>query len=425
MIDTIVALSSGRPPAAIAVLRVSGPEAFAAVASLAGVLPAPRYASLRALRDRGGELLDRALVLVFPGPASATGEDLVELHCHGGRAIVAAVEAALIAHPDVRRAEPGEFTRRALINGRIDLAQAEGLADLLEAETEGQRRAALAASEGIVSSVIRDWLARLAMLSAQVEATLDYAEEGEVAAEAAMLDRVRADGQTLREEIERVLAAPPVERLRDGVRVVIGGPPNSGKSTLFNLMVDREAAIVSPFAGTTRDRIEAPVVRGGEAYLLSDTAGLTDADDPVERIGVARAEEAIGAAEILLWLGDYPPPRTDALWLHARADVAGREMLPAGRLLALSQSEPRSIQRLWEAVASRTSILLPGSGDLPLKAAQRSVCARAAGELTLTDDPLIAAEQLRIATRSLATILGLDATETMLNALFSRFCLGK
>lgn len=423
--NTIVALSSGRPPAAIAVLRVSGPDAFAAVEALAGALPAPRRASLRALRDDAGALLDRALVLVFPGPASATGEDLVELHCHGGRAIVTAIEAALIASAEVRRAEPGEFTRRALTNGRIDLAQAEGLADLLEAETEGQRRAALAASEGKLSEVIHGWLARLAMLSAQVEATLDHAEEGDVEAEAILLDRTRAEAVALQQEIEHTLAAPPVERLRDGIRVVIGGPPNSGKSTLLNLMADRQAAIVSPNAGTTRDRIEAPVVRAGIAYLLSDTAGLTDAIDPVERIGVARAEEAIAAADILLWLGDDAPPREDALWLHSRADSAGREALPYGRLLALSELDPVSIEETWRAVERRAVTLLPTSRDLPLKEAQRRACAAAAGELSLSEDPLIAGEQLRLATRSLAAILGIDATEAMLTALFSRFCLGK
>ena len=240
--NTIVALSSGRPPAAIAVVRVSGPGAFVAVTALAGQLPPARRASLRALRDGGGALLDRALVLIFPGPGSATGEDLVELHCHGGRAVTAAVIAALTACTDVREAEPGEFTRRALVNGRIDLAQAEGLADLLEAETQAQRRAALAASEGRVSSAVRGWMATLADLSARVEATLDHAEEGDVGEEAALIAGVHADARTLRDAMLAALAAPPVERVREGVRVVIGGPPNAGKSTLLNLLSGREAA---------------------------------------------------------------------------------------------------------------------------------------------------------------------------------------
>ena len=217
--DTIVALSSGRPPAAIAVLRVSGPAAFAAATALAGALPRPRLASLRPLRDGAGALLDRALVLVFPGPHSATGEDLVELHCHGGVAVTVAVQTALFAL-GVRLAEPGEFTRRALLNGRLDLAQAEGLADLLEAETEDQRRAALAASEGLVSRAVRGWMSRLADLSARVEAVLDFAEEDDVGIEALTIGGVRADAVSLRREIDTVLARPPVERMRDGVRVV-------------------------------------------------------------------------------------------------------------------------------------------------------------------------------------------------------------
>lgn len=423
--DTIVALSSGRPPAAIAVIRVSGPAALTAATSLAGKLPDPRRAGLRSLRDADGLLLDRALVLSFPGPASATGEDLVELHCHGGRATVNAVLSALTNVDGVRQAEPGEFTRRALANGRIDLAQAEGLADLLEAETEAQRRAALTASEGRLSATIGGWLHEVAMLSAQVEATLDFAEEGDVAADASLLQHVQDGAARLRREIAHVLAAPPVERLRDGVRVVIGGPPNSGKSTLLNLLSDREVAIVSPHAGTTRDRLEAPVVREGAAYLLTDTAGLNETGDPVERIGVSRAEEAIAAADVLVWLGDDPPPRGDALWVHSRADVPGRQTMATGPTLSTRRDRPESITALWAAIATRSATLLPRDGDLPLKAAQRVACRVAAEQLVLDEDALIAAEQLRVARGSLASILGIDATEAMLNALFGRFCLGK
>ncbi|HEU0045516.1 tRNA uridine-5-carboxymethylaminomethyl(34) synthesis GTPase MnmE [Sphingomonas sp.] len=423
--DTIVALSSGRPPAAIAVLRVSGPAAFAAAVSLAGALPPPRRASLRALRDAGGALLDRALVLIFPGPDSATGEDVVELHCHGGRAVAAAVEAALLVHPGVRVAMPGEFTRRALGNARIDLAQAEGLADLLEAETEGQRRAAMTASEGVVSRTIGGWLQALADLSARVEATIDHAEEGDVEREAEMVTSVHSDASALRTAILSVLQAPPVERVRDGIRVVIGGPPNSGKSTLLNLLSQRDAAIVSPHAGTTRDRVEAAVQRNGAAYLLIDTAGLTEAADPVERIGVFRAGEAIAAADLLVWLADTPPPRADALWVHARADLAGRRSMPIGPSITLSRDDPHSIERLWAAIESKAARLLPRSDDLPLKAVQRAACDAAAHQLSLSRDSLIAAEQLRVARHSLGAVLGVDATEAMLDALFGRFCLGK
>lgn len=377
------------------------------------------------MRNHDGALLDRALVLVFPGPDSVTGEDLVEFHCHGGRAVVDAVEAAMLGRFGVRQAEPGEFTRRALVRGRIDLAEAEGLADLLEAETDAQRRAALMASEGQVSRAVRSWLDRVLALSALIEAGLEFGEEGDVAAEADLFATAVSDAAALRAEMAAVIAAPPVERLRDGIRVVIAGPPNSGKSTLLNLMTAREAAIVSPHSGTTRDRVEAPVRRNGLAYLLTDTAGLIDAADPVERIGVARAQEAIDAADVLLWLGDDPPARADALRIHARADVAGRERLPSGAALAVRQDRPETIETLWRTVEARAQALAPALEVIPLKARQRAACARALEALRLDPDPLIAAEQLRLARRDLAGILGLDATETMLDALFGRFCIGK
>lgn len=424
-IDTIFATSSGRPPAAIAVIRISGPRAFAAAERLAGVLPEPRRASLRALRD-GDNLLDRALVLVFPGPATATGEDLVEFHCHGGRAVVAAVEGALARIDGLRLAVAGEFTRRALANGRIDLAEAEGLADLLEAETEGQRRAALDATEGRVSLAIRGWMDRVAMLSARVEAMLDFADEDDVDSDAAAFAAIRAGATELAADIARVIDAPPVERLKDGLRVVIAGPPNSGKSTLLNLLGDCDAAIVSPISGTTRDRIDVPVTRRGIAYVLTDTAGLIGTDDPIEAIGVARAEDAIRVADIVLWLGDASPPRDDAVWVHARADVVGRERAPSGRAFAIAQDDSGSGERVWGALHEKGIGMLPHGGALALKREQRLRCAEAVGALRdPTNDPLILGEALRQARMALAAILGLDATGEMLDALFIRFCIGK
>lgn len=425
MTDTIVALSSGRPPAAIAVLRVSGPAAIAAARALAGALPEPRRAGLRALRGDDGALLDRALVLVFPGPDSATGEDLVELHCHGGQAVVEAVDAALLTRGGLRRAEPGEFTRRALTNGRIDLAQAQGLADLLEAETEAQRRAALMASEGQVSRAVRGWLERVLALAALVEAGLEFGEEDDVARESELLTQVRLGMVDLRREMEDATSAPPIERVRDGVRVVIGGPPNSGKSTLLNLMTARDAAIVSPISGTTRDRLEVPVRREGVAYLLTDTAGLTKAADPVEQIGVWRAEEAIAAADLLIWLGDDLPPRPDALWVHSRADLPGRALLPTGRATAIRRDSLDSIDSLWRLVADRAVSLVPTASDLPLRSEQRRACRVAAEMLIADDDPLLVAEHLRCAAHHLGRGLGINATEEMLDALFARFCIGK
>lgn len=423
--STIVALSTGPGPAAIAVVRLSGPVAFAAATALVGPLPAPRRASLRLARDADGGLLDRMLVIAFPAGSSATGEELVELHCHGGRATVDAVIRAVLRHGHVRRAEPGEFTRQALSNGRIDLAQAEGLADLLAAETEGQRRVALIASEGRVSQQIRQWLAGIAALSAQVEAILDFGDEDDVMREEALVARTVADAAALRGEMMTVLDAPAVERVRDGLRVVIAGPPNAGKSTLLNLLSQSDAAIVSSIAGTTRDRIETPVQRGGIAYRLIDTAGLTRSDDPIEQIGVERAEAAIAGADVLLWLGDDPPPREDALWIHAQADRPDRAEMPEGRSIATRHDRAQTIDKLWDAIGGRARKLVPHASDLPLAMRQRDSCSDAAGQLALSDDPVLAGEQLRLASQALGGVIGVNATDQMLDTLFTRFCLGK
>lgn len=419
---TIFAVSSGRPPAGIAIIRISGPQAFAAVSALTGSIPPPRRASLRTLRDAAGAVLDRALVLVFPGPATATGEDLAELHCHGGRAVVDAVERALAVVPGLERAEAGGFTRRALINGRIDLAEAEGLADLLSAETERQRIAAMGAAEGHLSRAVHDWLDRIAMLSARVEATLDFADEDDVGADA--IDTIGTEMKALAAEIDAIVALPPVERLRDGIKVVLGGPPNSGKSTLINLLSDRDVAIVSAVAGTTRDRVEAPVVRDGIPYVLIDTAGLTETDEEIERIGVSRAEAALASADILLWLGEDPPPR-DAIWLYPRSDMPGREQAPQGRL-AVSRNEASSIVGVWNTIGKQARAMIPHENEIALSRHQRDACRAAVEALnSVADDPLMIAEDLRAATNALAAILGIDATEAVLDRLFGRFCIGK
>jgi len=425
--DTIFAVSSGAPPAAIAILRLSGEVAFAAARALANSLPPPRQAAVRALRDGNELLLDRALVLVFPGPDSATGEDLVELHVHGGRAVVRAVEAALDGLPGMRRAEPGEFTRRALANGRIDLTEAEGLGDLLTAETEGQRRAAIAVAEGAIRKCAQGWTERLVALAAQVEAQLDFAEEDEVDQGSSGAFAVAA--LALADEIQSLLAAPPVERLRDGLRVVIAGPPNSGKSTLLNTLVERDAAIVSPISGTTRDRIEAPVIRDGIAYILTDTAGLLDeTPDPVERIGIARAEEAMRAADLILWLGDDESPQREAIRVHARTDIAGRSAMPDRADVALSAATGEGIQDLWALLHDRASILLPREDAVALNRRQRDLlasCAKSLRRAGEQPDAIVFAEELRIAMMALDRLVGRSDVEAMLDALFTRFCLGK
>lgn len=393
---------------------------------LAGSLPITRKASVRALRNpRDGSLLDRALVLVFPGPATATGEDLVEFHVHGGRAVVAAVERVLAELPGLRAALPGEFTRRALMAGRIDLTEAEGLGDLLAAETESQRRAALMAAEGGIRRRVELWSEQLMALSARVEAELDFSDEDDVAS--ADIAAISTNAAALADEISAIVDAAPVERLHHGIRVVLAGPPNSGKSTLLNALVDRDAAIVSPIAGTTRDRIEVPVQRGGIAYLITDTAGLTtETDDPIERIGIVRAQAAIDTADIVLWLGEDAPP-AGAIALHPRTDLPGREITPTGRV-PLSAATGSGMTDLWLAIEHASKALLPREDEIALNQRQRALAALSALALRtagVSDDLLVLAEELRTARGALDQITGHSDTEAMLDALFGKFCIGK
>lgn len=393
---------------------------------LAGSLPIARKASVRALRNpRDGSLLDRALVLVFPGPATATGEDLVEFHVHGGRAVVAAVERVLSELPGLRAALPGEFTRRALMAGRIDLTEAEGLGDLLAAETESQRRAALMAAEGGIRRRVELWSEQLMALSARVEAELDFSDEDDVAS--ADIAAISTNAAALADEISAIVDAAPVERLHHGIRVVLAGPPNSGKSTLLNALVDRDAAIVSPIAGTTRDRIEVSVQRGGIAYLITDTAGLTtETDDPIERIGIVRAQAAIDTADIVLWLGEDAPP-AGAIALHPRSDLPGREITPTGRV-PLSAATGSGMTDLWLAIEHGSKALLPREDEIALNQRQRALAAQSASALRtagVSDDLLVVAEELRTARGALDQITGHSDTEAMLDALFGKFCIGK
>lgn len=428
--DTIFAVSSGAPPAAIAVLRLSGPRAFEAAELLAGALPAPRRAGLRALHDpANGELLDRALVLTFPGPHTASGEDLVEFHLHGGRAVVRAVEAALGGIGGLRPAEAGEFTRRALLNGRLDLSEAEGLGDLLMAETEAQRRMAVRAVEGSVRRQVESWAQRLLNLAAQVEAQLDHSDEDDVVDGGDSLALLHAGAAALARDIAEVTAHPPVERLRDGLRIVLAGPPNAGKSTLLNAMIERDAAIVSPIAGTTRDRIEAPVVRDGTAWLFIDTAGLAEATlDPIEAIGIDRARAALEEADVVLWLGDDPPPPHPALlWVHARADLPGRDD-DTSKDLVVSATTGAGIEALWARLGAMARDLLPPPDMLALNRRQRDLAGAAEQALeraAMQHDLLLLAEELRSARRAFDAITGRAGVEAMLDALFARFCIGK
>src|ERR1700730_3528874 len=301
--QTIFALSSGRPPSAISIVRVSGREAGTALTSLAGRTPAPRLAARALLRDGNQAPIDDAVVLWFPGPASATGEDVAEFHVHGGRAVLGALFAALSAFEHVRAAEPGEFTRRAFENGKLDLTEAEALDDLIHADTDRQRSQALRQLKGLLGDRARDWRAQIIEASALIEAGIDFSDEGDVPAEliAPALARIKS----LTEEIQEVLAAQGrSERLHEGLVVAIAGPPNIGKSTLINLLARREVAIVSPHAGTTRDIIEVQLDLDGYPVTVIDTAGIRKTSDPVEQEGVRRARLRAAESDLVLWVTD-------------------------------------------------------------------------------------------------------------------------
>lgn len=421
--DTIFALSSGLPPAGIAVVRISGSRAGAILDRLAGKRPAPRRASYRALRGADGAQLDQALILWLPGPATATGEDLVEFHLHGGRAVVAAVLEAIGAINGIRAAQAGEFTRRAFENGRIDLAEAEGLADLLAAETESQRRSALAMAEGGLGKRVAAWQAELLAMSAQLEAELDFSDEGDVSENDT--ERLRQRIYVLVEDMTALFQAPGVERLRDGITVALGGPTNSGKSSIFNALIDREAAIVSDIAGTTRDRIEAPIALDGVPFLFIDTAGLRDSDDAIESIGVARARDALSTADLILWLGDADDAPKGALQIAAKSDL-GKSRPIVG--LPVSARTGEGLVELKETLLARARGLLPKPGALALNHRHRSILAETFGELeiaTRSSDPLIIAEHFRNARNHLDRLTGRAGVEDMLDALFGGLCIGK
>src|SRR3954465_15549934 len=301
--ETIFALSSGKPPSAISIVRLSGPQAGAMLGSLVGKMPVSRMATRVTLRDARRQPIDDAVVLWFPAPGSVTGEDVAELHVHGGRAVLAALFAVLSGFDCVRAAEPGEFTRRAFENGKLDLTEAEGLDDLIHADTDRQRRQALRQLKGLLGDRARDWRARIIEASALIEAGIDFSDEGDVPAE--LIAPALAKVKVLLTEIEEVLAGQGrSERLRDGLVVAIAGPPNVGKSTLMNQLARREVAIVSPHAGTTRDVIEVQLDLDGYPVTVIDTAGIRETDDPVEREGVRRARARAAEADLVLWLCD-------------------------------------------------------------------------------------------------------------------------
>lgn len=434
--DTIVAPASGVGPAAVAIIRVSGPNTRAVLEASCGGVPEPRQA---ALRNIGRPAIDRGLVLWFPGPASFTGEDMAELQVHGSRAVVQAVVEAVLGIGGTRPAEAGEFARRAFENGKLDLTEVEGLADLINAETEDQRRQALAQSEGSLRRLYEGWRSELVTAQALTEAGLDFADEADVAADVS--DKTKAIVVPLLKSISRHLKDRSGERLRHGLRIVIAGPPNAGKSSLMNALAKRDVAIVSEEAGTTRDVIEVHLDLGGLPVILADTAGIREGLSPVEGEGVRRALARAEDADLVLWVIDgtnpvWTPPaplnaqvRVNALNKsdispQVRSSSNGNEFLPISaktgdglealisRLEEIARAE---ISAAGGAVLTRTRhrVELVSSRD----ALKRFVNHDLAHELK--------AEELRIAARHLGRLTGLIDVEEVLGAIFSEFCIGK
>ncbi len=447
--QTIFALSSGRAPSAIAVVRVSGPHAGLVLTTLAGKLPAPRQASHRLLRDGVGQPIDDSVVLWFPGPASATGEDVAEFHVHGGRAVLSALLAVISVIPNTRAAEPGEFTRRAFENGKLDLTEAEGLDDLIHADTDRQRRQALRQLQGLLGDRARDWRERIIEASALIEAGIDFSDEGDVPSEL-MAPAVKAI-RALHDEIANVLAAQGhSERLRDGLVVAIAGEPNVGKSTLLNQLARREVAIVSPHAGTTRDVIEVQLDLDGYPVTVIDTAGIRETDDPVEQEGVRRARARAEDADLVLWLvegdravdpsamrslwvsGDTSDPSGGSVWIvRNKIDLKGSgEALPQGQF-GISASRGDGIPDLVDALVKFATMFFgTGEGALVTRTRQRDLLQRASDSLCrslelVEEGEELAAEELRAAAYALGRLLGRVDVEDVLGAIFDKFCIGK
>ncbi|HXW70494.1 MAG TPA: tRNA uridine-5-carboxymethylaminomethyl(34) synthesis GTPase MnmE [Methylocella sp.] len=433
--DTIFALASGVGRAAIAVVRLSGPKTRAIVMALAGALPEPRSAKLAMLRDpQCGEVIDKGLTLFFPSPESFTGEDYAEVQIHGGRAVAAALMAALTL-AGARPAGPGEFTRRAVHNGKMDLAAAEGLADLIDAETEWQRRAALRQAEGVLGREAAIWRDALLRASALLAAEIDFPEEDGVPGNVrpALGGLLAPVLNALKSELA---SAPAAERLREGVVIVIAGPPNAGKSTLLNRLAKRDAAIVSPIAGTTRDLIEVHFDLRGAPVTLIDTAGLRENADAIERIGIARAEDKAKSADLVLWLSDAADPVAPAVagakvWpVFTKSDLVPLVKRPNGGL-SISAATGENIDALVEKLASfAASIVSGGFSGLIARQRHRFSCEMAASAmeriLANPEGPTeLIAEDLRQAIAALKRLTGAIDVEDILEEIFSRFCIGK
>lgn len=443
MTDTIFALSSGRGRSGVAVLRLSGPRAGAALLAIAGgKLPEPRFAAFRRLRDpRTDETLDRALALWFPGPRSETGEDMAEFHLHGGPSVVAGVAEALAGLEGLRPAEPGEFTRRAFLNGKLDLTAVEGLADLVAAETAAQRRQAIRQMDGALLRLYEDWRTRLVKAMALVEVGIDFTEE-EVPADVAEGGK-RLAGDLAREIRRHLDDGHRGERLRSGVQVAIVGPPNAGKSTLLNKLAQRDAAIVSPIAGTTRDVIDIDLDLDGFPVRFADTAGLRSTSDPVEAEGVRRARGRADTADLVVlvldattWpgaepasIGDLPAEAIVLLNKNDLRPVSGPLAFQGRPVLSVCLTSGQGFVEARDTIADRVRALSDTAGTPVLtRARHRAALETAAQSLEragVSPAVELAAEDLRLAARSLGRITGRVEVEDVLDVVFREFCIGK
>ncbi len=436
--STLYAPATAPGRAAVAVVRLSGPRAFAVATAVGPPLPPARRLALRRLTDPAtGDLIDEALVAVFPAPTSFTGDDVAEFHLHGGALPTRRLLAAIARFDGLVAAAPGAFTRRAFLNGRLDLAQAEAIADLIAAETEAQRRQAVRLLDGAFGRRVAAWQARLIGLRAELEAGLDFADEHDVAAAVPPLEEAIAG---LAEEVRAVLADDRGERLRAGLRIVVVGAPNSGKSSLVNALAKRDIAIVTAQPGTTRDLLEVALDVNGFPVTLVDTAGLRATEDVVEAEGIRRAREAAETADLRLLLLD------GARWPDVTADcrVANRDLVVLAKADLVTAPPPRwrgrrlvpasvrcdsGLDELMRTIGDTLSTRLGGAGD-PVwsHARHRDALAAALGDLEAaarTTDAVLRAESLRLSQRALATITGEAGAEALLDAIFSRFCIGK
>ena len=435
MSDTIFALASGAGLCAISVIRVSGPGSDAALCSLCGSLPEPRRASLRKIHHpHSGDLLDQCLVLRFPGPQSFTGEDGFELHIHGGRAVAAGVLAALGCCEGLRLAEPGEFARRAFLNGKLDLTEAEGLADLIEASTAAQRDQALALAGGRLREQAQTWRTAILGLQAQTEAAIDFSDEADVPPNVS--EGVAAQVTALAKSMQLALAeGRRGEILRSGFTVVLAGAPNAGKSSLMNALARRDVAIVSSIPGTTRDLIEVSLDLDGMPVILVDTAGLRDAGDEIEQEGIRRTRARASAADLVLWL--VAPGQQDdgvaisdapVIRIGTKSDLGAIES-DAEPLLSLSARTGQGVDDLLRLIAARArDALRPEEPALMSRERHRIAIREACEALGRIREEMpveVAAEELRMAARSLASMIGLVGPEDVLGEIFSRFCIGK